>query len=137
MPAMKLSVDPMRNIRLDLCYDGTRYKGWQRLSGVENKFIKIVVNENQKKPMNYNGTTIEGQGVLFITDKKIDIPLPPKFVKQTHKLTKTYNFRKETVLMDAHWTAHPEYLRGEAKTVHVKHDFVLAKKPAEAAMQTP
>jgi tRNA pseudouridine38-40 synthase len=26
----------MRNIRLDLCYDGTRYKGWQRLSGVDN-----------------------------------------------------------------------------------------------------
>ena len=23
----------MRNIRLDLCYDGTRYKGWQRLPG--------------------------------------------------------------------------------------------------------
>ena len=22
----------MRNLRLDLCYDGTRYKGWQRLS---------------------------------------------------------------------------------------------------------
>ncbi|MBQ9930693.1 MAG: tRNA pseudouridine(38-40) synthase TruA [Oscillospiraceae bacterium] len=26
----------MRNIRLDICYDGTRYKGWQRLSGVSN-----------------------------------------------------------------------------------------------------
>jgi tRNA pseudouridine38-40 synthase len=26
----------MRNIRLDLCYDGTRYRGWQRLSGEEN-----------------------------------------------------------------------------------------------------
>lgn len=26
----------MRNIRLELCYDGTRYKGWQRLTGVEN-----------------------------------------------------------------------------------------------------
>ena len=25
----------MRNIRLDLCYDGTRYRGWQRLPGVE------------------------------------------------------------------------------------------------------
>ncbi len=25
----------MRNIRLDLCYDGTRYRGWQRLKGVE------------------------------------------------------------------------------------------------------
>ena len=23
----------MRNIRLDICYDGTRYKGWQRLPG--------------------------------------------------------------------------------------------------------
>lgn len=26
----------MRNIRLHICYDGTRYKGWQRLTGVEN-----------------------------------------------------------------------------------------------------
>ena len=25
-----------RNIRLLICYDGTRYKGWQRLAGVEN-----------------------------------------------------------------------------------------------------
>ncbi len=26
----------MRNLRLDICYDGTRYKGWQRLPGSEN-----------------------------------------------------------------------------------------------------
>ncbi len=26
----------MRNLRLDICYDGTRYRGWQRLPGVEN-----------------------------------------------------------------------------------------------------
>ena len=26
----------MRNIRLLICYDGTRYKGWQRLNGMEN-----------------------------------------------------------------------------------------------------
>lgn len=26
----------MRNLRLDICYDGTRYRGWQRLNGVEN-----------------------------------------------------------------------------------------------------
>ncbi|MBR4017225.1 MAG: tRNA pseudouridine(38-40) synthase TruA [Oscillospiraceae bacterium] len=26
----------MRNIRLDLCYEGTRYRGWQRLSGTDN-----------------------------------------------------------------------------------------------------
>ena len=26
----------MRNLRLDLCYDGTRYKGWQRLANSDN-----------------------------------------------------------------------------------------------------
>lgn len=26
----------MRNLRLDLCYDGTRYRGWQRLPGRED-----------------------------------------------------------------------------------------------------
>ena len=26
----------MRNIRLDICYDGTRYRGWQRLANQEN-----------------------------------------------------------------------------------------------------
>lgn len=26
----------MRNVRLDLCYEGTRYRGWQRLSGADN-----------------------------------------------------------------------------------------------------
>ena len=26
----------MRNIRLDICYDGTRYRGWQRLSTTDN-----------------------------------------------------------------------------------------------------
>ena len=26
----------MRNVRLDICYDGTRYRGWQRLPGHDN-----------------------------------------------------------------------------------------------------
>lgn len=26
----------MRNIRLDICYDGTKYRGWQRLSNTDN-----------------------------------------------------------------------------------------------------
>ncbi len=26
----------MRNLRLDICYEGTRYKGWQRLAGTDN-----------------------------------------------------------------------------------------------------
>lgn len=26
----------MRNLRLDMCYDGSRYRGWQRLAGTDN-----------------------------------------------------------------------------------------------------
>lgn len=26
----------MRNVRLDICYDGTKYRGWQRLTNTEN-----------------------------------------------------------------------------------------------------
>ena len=26
----------MRNVRLDICYDGTRYRGWQRLTNNDN-----------------------------------------------------------------------------------------------------
>lgn len=26
----------MRNLRIEVCYDGTRYRGWQRLPGVDN-----------------------------------------------------------------------------------------------------
>ncbi len=26
----------MRNLRLEICYDGTRYRGWQRLAGTDN-----------------------------------------------------------------------------------------------------
>ena len=26
----------MRNLRLDICYEGTRYRGWQRLSNTDN-----------------------------------------------------------------------------------------------------
>ena len=26
----------MRNLRLEICYDGTRYRGWQRLAGENN-----------------------------------------------------------------------------------------------------
>ena len=26
----------MRNVRLDICYDGSRYRGWQRLPGSDN-----------------------------------------------------------------------------------------------------
>jgi len=32
----------MRNVRLDICYDGTRYKGWQRLSESDNTIQRKI-----------------------------------------------------------------------------------------------
>ena len=36
----------MRNLRLDICYDGTRYRGWQRLAGepatVQGKIEQVL-----------------------------------------------------------------------------------------------
>ena len=34
----------MRNIRLDICYDGTRYRGWQRLPGKDDTIQAKIEN---------------------------------------------------------------------------------------------
>jgi hypothetical protein len=91
------------------------------VSGIEGKGFKVIVNENAKKSIVYQGKTIEPQGVLFITDKPLNIPLPPKFNKQKTIVKTTSGIQQKTVLLNAYWTAHPQYLRGAAKTVYAKH----------------
>lgn len=49
----------MRNVRLDLCYDGTRYKGWQRLPGVENTIqgkLETVLSRILEEPIEVSGS---------------------------------------------------------------------------------
>lgn len=49
----------MRNIRLDICYDGTRYKGWQRLAGVENTIqgkIEAALSRILEEPIEISGS---------------------------------------------------------------------------------
>ena len=49
----------MRNIRLDLCYDGTRYKGWQRLPGVENTIqgkLEQALSRILEEPIEVSGS---------------------------------------------------------------------------------
>ena len=49
----------MRNLRLDICYDGTRYRGWQRLPGrddtiqgkLETALSRSVSAENRNLPL--------------------------------------------------------------------------------------
>lgn len=65
----------MRNLRLDICYDGTRYKGWQRLSSCDNTIqgkIETVLSRLLGEPIEISasgrtdaGTHARGQVVNF------------------------------------------------------------------------
>ena len=48
-----------RNIRLTICYDGTRYKGWQRLPGTENTIqgkIEQILTRLLGEPIEISGS---------------------------------------------------------------------------------
>ena len=49
----------MRNLRLDLCYDGTRYRGWQRLPGVDNTLqgkLEQTLSRILEEPIEISGS---------------------------------------------------------------------------------
>lgn len=49
----------MRNLRLDLCYEGTRYRGWQRLAGTENTIqakLETVLSRILNEPIEVAGS---------------------------------------------------------------------------------
>ena len=56
----------MRNLRLDICYDGTRYRGWQRLPGVENTIqgkIEQALSRILGEPIEISGSGRTDAGV--------------------------------------------------------------------------
>ena len=65
----------MRNLRLDVCYDGTRYRGWQRLSGTDNTIqakLEQTLSRILNEPIEVSGsgrtdagTHAKGQVVNF------------------------------------------------------------------------
>ena len=49
----------MRNLRLDICYDGSRYRGWQRLSGADNTIqakLETVLSRILDEPIEVHGS---------------------------------------------------------------------------------
>ena len=49
----------MRNLRLDICYDGTKYKGWQRLSESDNTIqgkLETLLTRLLKEPITVVGS---------------------------------------------------------------------------------
>ena len=56
----------MRNLRLDLCYDGTRYRGWQRLPGVDNTLqgkLEATLSRILGEPIELTGSGRTDAGV--------------------------------------------------------------------------
>ena len=56
----------MRNIRLDLCYDGTRYKGWQRLPGADTTIqgkLETALSRIMGEPIEVSGSGRTDAGV--------------------------------------------------------------------------
>ena len=56
----------MRNMRLDLCYDGTRYRGWQRQPGVENTIqgkLETALSRILEEPIEIYGSGRTDAGV--------------------------------------------------------------------------
>lgn len=56
----------MRNLRLDLCYDGTRYRGWQRLPNTDNTVqgkLETVLSRVLGEPVEVTGSGRTDAGV--------------------------------------------------------------------------
>ena len=56
----------MRNLRLDICYDGTRYKGWQRLGNDDNTIqgkIEACLSRILGEPIEISGSGRTDAGV--------------------------------------------------------------------------
>ena len=56
----------MRNLRLDICYDGTRYRGWQRLAGREDTIqgkLETALSRILEEPIEIIGSGRTDAGV--------------------------------------------------------------------------
>jgi len=56
----------MRNLRLDICYDGTRYRGWQRLPGADATIqgkIETALSRILDEPIEISGSGRTDAGV--------------------------------------------------------------------------
>ena len=56
----------MRNLRLDICYDGTRYRGWQRLPGRDDTIqgkLETALSRILEEPIEISGSGRTDAGV--------------------------------------------------------------------------
>ena len=73
----------MRNLRLDICYDGTRYRGWQRLPGGEDTIqgkLETALSRILGEPIEISGSGRTDAGVHArgqVASFHCESPMPP------------------------------------------------------------
>ncbi len=73
----------MRNLRLDICYDGTRYRGWQRLPGREDTIqgkLETALSRILGEPVEISGSGRTDAGVHAkgqVASFHCESPMPP------------------------------------------------------------
>lgn len=73
----------MRNLRLDICYDGTRYRGWQRLPGREDTVqgkLETALSRILEEPVELSGSGRTDAGVHArgqVANFHCENPMPP------------------------------------------------------------
>lgn len=76
----------MRNLRLDICYDGTRYRGWQRLPGREDTIqgkLETALSRILDEPIQVSGSGRTDAGVHArgqVANFHCESPMPPEAI---------------------------------------------------------
>ena len=74
----------MRNLRLDICYDGTRYRGWQRLPGRDDTIqgkLETALSRILGEPIAVSGSGRTDSGVHArgqVANFHCESPMPPQ-----------------------------------------------------------
>ena len=105
------------------------------VAGIKGKGFQVIVNEHSKKTVEISGKKLGPQEVLILTDVPLNIPMPERFTPKEISMKNNYGIHRKTILLDAEWTAHPQYLRGGARTVYALQQFTLKNKPEKAILR--
>ena len=73
--------------------------------------------------------------VLILSSKPIIIEPTPVFKEEITDAPGKYGFQQKSVLLNANWVAHPDFLQSDNKTVFGRQSFSLDKLPAEATLR--
>ncbi|MBO4344385.1 MAG: hypothetical protein J5833_01440 [Victivallales bacterium] len=92
--------------------------------GIRGKGYAVYVNENKAEAV-ADGRTLEPQGVLFVTDKPLNVVAPPRFKKEEQSLGKKLDYEIRPFDVEGDWVAHPEHTNTPHVTVYSKQSFTL------------